>query len=76
MPDEETNEAPDPAVAYCRHCGEANPDAQAGTDFLCRACDGYQDTMACPVCHQPARISLLPDGTAPAPHAPVVRRKR
>lgn len=78
MPDDEETIDPatiDPKTAYCRHCGLENPGKTAGSDFLCQFCDGYQDTLACPTCHQPTRISLLPEGTAPPAHAPSRRKK-
>lgn len=60
--------------AHCRHCGQPG-DADASGDWLCRSCERYQDTMACPVCHQPARISLMTEDLAPPVHAPARRRK-
>jgi hypothetical protein len=75
-PTDTTDQTPDPdaQAAHCRHCGVPS-DAPAGSDFQCASCERYQDTVACPTCHQPARISLLPEGTAPEPHAPTRRRK-
>ena len=69
------DEAAPTAGAYCRHCGQPNDDAIAGEDWLCPHCEHYQDTIACPTCGSPARISLLPEGVVPAPHAPARRRR-
>lgn len=46
----------------CRNCGApARVDLEKTPDWFCAECDTWQDTMACPVCHQPARISLFPE---------------
>lgn len=67
-------EVPEQA-APCRHCGQPAPDgAEAGSDWLCPACEHYQDLMLCPTCNQPVRISLMPAEMAPEPAAP--RRKK
>jgi len=62
--------------ATCRHCGahaEFGPDGEP-EDWLCTECERYQDTMVCPTCHQPARISLMPEDLAPERHSP--RRRK
>ncbi len=63
------------AGAHCRHCGQPNDNAVAGGDWQCPSCEQYQDTMACPTCGNPARISLMPEDLVPAPHAPARRRR-
>lgn len=54
----------------CRHCGTLN-DAPDDADFLCKNCGHWHNTVACPVCHQPVHVSLLPADLVPAPHKPV-----
>ena len=65
-----------PEKVYCRHCGQAR-ELAAGDDpdWLCEYCDKYQDTMACPECGQPTRISLMDPAKVPAPHGPARRKK-
>lgn len=57
-----------PQSVNCRHCGAANQvDAEANPDWQCSTCERYQDTMACPMCGQPVRISLHAElGAEPA----------
>lgn len=57
------------SAVYCRHCGETF-DGEDG-DFLCPSCGRYQDSMQCPTCNQPVRLSLMPAETHPEVHAPV-----
>jgi len=67
----------EPVDATCRHCGahtEFGPEGEPD-DWLCEHCERYQDSMVCPTCHQPARISLMPAELAPEVHAPSRRRK-
>ena len=67
---------PDAQATHCRHCGAPlDSAANSGAEIQCPNCERYQDTIACPTCRQPARISLLPEGSAPEPHAPTRRRK-
>lgn len=69
-------QAASPETVNCRHCGqpyELAPDADA--DWLCPACERYQDSMTCPTCSQVARISLMPAELAPEAHAPTRRRR-
>jgi DNA-directed RNA polymerase subunit RPC12/RpoP len=55
----------------CRHCGAENQLAEgANPDYACKVCGQWQDTIACPTCGQPTRISLMPPDLVPAPHAP------
>lgn len=73
---EELDETASPDTVHCRHCGQPH-EVQPGSDpdFLCDACGRYQDSMLCPTCKQPARISLMPQDLVPEPHAPARRRK-
>lgn len=60
----------------CRHCGAPKQlEAEGNPDWQCPVCELWQDTIACPVCHQPARISLLPAEVVPPPHAPLTGKK-
>ena len=64
--------APAPPV-HCRHCGAKlqNTALAAETDdWLCPACDRYQDSTICPTCGGLARISTLPEELQPAPAKP------
>lgn len=62
--------------AVCRHCGGPNRIAtDANPDWQCAICERWQDTIACPTCGQPARISLLPAELVPAPHEPLSEKK-
>lgn len=64
------------ASVPCRHCGEANQiRSDANPDWQCAVCERWQDTIACPTCGQPARISLLAPEVVPAPHEPVSAKK-
>lgn len=63
---------------YCRNCGapkrvvmsihpatlQATP-SESGADWLCAECEHWQDSMLCPTCSQPVRISLMPAELAP-----------
>jgi len=55
----------------CRHCGVTPLIEVSGADWLCPNCDKWQDTIACPTCGAPARISLLPKTVVPKAHDPV-----
>jgi hypothetical protein len=69
-------DAADAQLVHCRHCGQPSDDPHTpDEDWLCSACDRYQDAITCPTCGNLARISLLPEGTAPEPHAPARRRR-
>lgn len=70
-PEQTPEETVTPAAVNCRHCG-APHDLEPGADpdWQCPECERWQDTIACPTCHQPARISLLPKEAVPAAHAP------
>ncbi len=58
-------------TSYCRHCGAANElEKGANPDYACKTCGQWQDTMACPVCGQPTRISLMSPDLVPEPHEP------
>lgn len=76
MPDPEIEEVAqvEPEVvapSHCRHCGEEHEgDVPESGDFLCVHCGHYQDSMVCPTCKQPTRISLMPADLAPAVHKP------
>lgn len=65
-----------PQDVHCRHCGVAHQiAADADPDWLCPACEHYQDAMPCPYCGQTTRISLLPAEMTPEPHKAVRSRK-
>jgi hypothetical protein len=65
-----------PSAVHCRHCGQPNEvNVDETPDWLCPACERYQDATTCPVCHQLARISMLPPDMVPEPHAPARRRR-
>ena len=52
---------------HCRHCGKlAELDVTIDPDWLCTHCERYQDTVACPTCHQPSRASLMAPEDVPA----------
>lgn len=73
---EQTPETSGPTEANCRHCGRSTTvDLAENPDWLCTSCEHYQDSMACPTCGSVVRISLMPDGSAPEPHAPARARK-
>lgn len=76
MPEDEEQVAASPD--YCRHCGEpknvvtlknavtlTDTPYDTGDDWLCASCEHWQDSMLCPTCKQPARISLMPADLAP-----------
>jgi len=50
--------------AYCRHCGAPAP-LDAHGDWLCPACERYQETVMCPTCGSLTRISSLPADKQP-----------
>lgn len=50
---------------YCRHCGAPAAEGQSG-DWLCDACDRYQNTTACPTCGQAIAVNMLPPDQQPA----------
>lgn len=53
-------QAPEPQQVSCHHCGAPNPTPQLpGADWLCTACERYQDSMTCPTCHSVVRASLM-----------------
>lgn len=56
---------------YCRHCGVKGAVVAPDGDWLCTACERYQDATACPTCGSTVRISLLPEELAPKPAKPV-----
>jgi len=58
---DETTDEPTMQKVACRHCGTESEHMSDDTDWLCKACDHYQDTIACPTCGQPMRMSLHPD---------------
>lgn len=65
-----------PTEVNCRHCGvPSEVDVEKTPDWLCTACEHYQDAMPCPTCGSVVRISLMPAEMAPEVHAPVKRRK-
>lgn len=60
MATEDENVPSEPTSTACRHCGQSSVvDAQATPDWLCSACERYQQQVACPTCHQPTIISML-----------------
>jgi len=67
--------APTMQKVKCRHCGKASEHMSDDTDWLCPKCDHYQDTMACPVCWQPTRISLMQDTNYIPPDASADKEK-
>lgn len=74
--DEADEEPAGPETVHCRHCGQpAEVDVAANPDWLCPACERYQDAMTCPTCGQTTRISLLAADLAPVVHEPTRRRK-
>jgi hypothetical protein len=79
MPEEETAVATDDqeevealdVSTHCRHCGRrTETDVSDTPDWLCSHCDRYQDTVACPTCHQPSRASLMDSEVVPAAAKP------
>ena len=74
--EEQEPSGPKMLTVHCRHCG-AEHEMQEGSDpdWQCDQCDQYQDTVACPVCHQATRASLLDPAQVPAPHAPQRKKK-
>jgi hypothetical protein len=66
--DESTVEEPQVHEVWCRHCGARTETADP--NWLCSACDHYQDQMPCPTCGQQVLISLLPPDLVPPPHDP------
>lgn len=56
--------------AACRHCGKLQQVAAGLKDWFCNACEHWQDTIACPTCGQPTRISLMPAAEVPEAHEP------
>lgn len=73
---EQAAEPSGPVEVNCRHCGRAaSIDLASNPDWLCESCERYQDSMTCPTCRSVVRISLMPEGSAPEPHAPVRSRK-
>jgi rubrerythrin len=61
--------APTQEKVTCRHCGKSSQQLSDNPDWLCPKCDHYQDTMACPTCGQPTRISLMQDESMIPPDA-------
>ncbi len=61
-------EAPAPLEpGNCRWCGVYHEPAAGETeDWLCSACQRYQDAMTCPTCGGLARVSLMPADAVPA----------
>ena len=43
----------------CRHCGEKVDLAPGAKDALCKNCDHYINTVACPACGQPTSADDL-----------------
>lgn len=61
-----------PTKNACRHCGRyTTVDAEATPDWLCPKCERFQQQIACPTCHQPTIISMVPADVVPEPVAPV-----
>lgn len=61
-----------PTKNACRHCGRSSMvDAEVTPDWLCPACERFQKQMACPTCHQPTIMSMLPADLVPEPAHPV-----
>jgi hypothetical protein len=59
-------EADGPSAVHCRHCGQPNEvNVEETPDWLCPACERYQDATTCPTCHQLARISHAAGGHGP-----------
>lgn len=53
-----------PEETYCLHCGTAAP-LDAHGDWLCPACERYQDQARCPTCGSITRRSALPENMQP-----------
>jgi len=48
-----------PMDVTCVHCDASHTiESDANPDWLCPACDRYQDTTTCPTCHSVVRASL------------------
>lgn len=72
-PEQPEQAATEPGPVYCRWCGEQNEPTD-DEDWLCSACERYQDSASCPTCHSVVRLAQLPDGAVPA--APRRRKVR
>jgi transcription elongation factor Elf1 len=70
------DKGPKVETVHCYHCGAPHELTEGDdTDWLCPHCEKYQDTMACPECGHPVRISLMDPAKVPAAHAPTRRKK-
>lgn len=64
---------------HCRHCGQPTEQTVqavvAGQDWLCPACERWQQTVICPTCKSAVHVDSLPPEAVPEPHAPARRRR-
>lgn len=69
--DEGAADASEPTEHHCRHCGKKTDiDTGANPDWQCRFCGRFQNTVACPMCHQPVSVDVLPADAVPAAAKP------
>jgi hypothetical protein len=55
----------DDGVTKCRHCGAVPAEEPTSSDWLCNACERYQDFAICPTCGGVTRHSTLSPDAVP-----------
>lgn len=62
MPAKKTVEVEEETVK-CRHCGAVPEEEPTKDDWLCKACERYQNFALCPTCGSPVQASALGEYT-------------